>query len=191
MDKVKVLMLGSSENVRGGITTVVNGFRGESFSDSINVQYVSTHFNVNKIYNIIGYLFAYLKVFFIMINSRPDVVHMHMSERGSFIRKYYLFKLCKLFDIPVILHMHGAEFEEYYHSSNPKIQVRIREFLKEARLVVALGERWSEIIKEIEPLSNVQIMYNAVTLPSHEIRIEQNKVVNILFLAVVIERKRH
>ncbi|MFQ9449327.1 MAG: glycosyltransferase [Coprococcus sp.] len=52
--------------------------------------------------------------------DKPDVVHIHMSYKGSFYRKYLIHKLCKKYDVPDVIHLHGSEFQKWYNESNSR-----------------------------------------------------------------------
>ena len=92
------------------------------------------------------------------------IVHIHVSERGSFIRKAIVLKLAKRRNCKVILHHHGAEFEQYYSESGAKQKKFISEILKEADLNIVLSKRLVPMIKKISPEAKVEVLYNSVKL---------------------------
>jgi glycosyltransferase involved in cell wall biosynthesis len=192
MRKINILMVGSSLEVKGGMTTVVQSFLKESQrSENINILFIPTHVEKkNNLYKMVHFLVACLRIFFIFFKKHIDVVHMHMSERGSFKRKYVILRLSKLFKKKVIIHTHGAEFKEFYEESDNKTKSKVRELLRKANLVITLGQKWDNIIKEIEPQTNTHILRNSVDLPDDFIinKVTNNEV-NILFLAVTTKRK--
>ncbi|PAD35120.1 hypothetical protein CHH56_11045, partial [Terribacillus saccharophilus] len=111
MIKKNVLMVGSSTDVKGGMTTVVNSFLKYK-SNRYNLSYIATHKDFrNSAFKLIYFGLQLLKVIYSLIFKQVDIVHMHLSERGSFQRKYIIFKLARLFNKKVITHTHGAEFE--------------------------------------------------------------------------------
>ncbi|PAF37229.1 hypothetical protein CHH58_10345 [Terribacillus saccharophilus] len=192
MNKINVLMVGSSLDVKGGMTTVVESFLKESQnSERISVQFIPTHFEKNNnLIKLFYFFIACLKIFLTLLKSQIDVVHLHMSERGSFKRKYIILLISKMFQKKVIIHTHGAEFKEYYQESNNSTKVKIRKLLQKADLVITLGEKWDQIIRTIEPKTNTYILRNSVDLPSDfNVNKEFGSSINILFLAVTTKRK--
>ena len=185
----KVLMVGSSLKVKGGMTTVVESFLQHEFERDITLKYIPTHIETkNNFYKKIFFLRGLVQILNELIFGKVEIVHMHMSERGSFSRKYIIFKLSKFFNKKVITHTHGAEFEEFYNQSNEKSKMKINKLLKESDTVITLGESWNNIIKRIENESNTFILRNSVPIPAKQNKLNDKKI-KILFLAVLIKRK--
>lgn len=188
-DKVRVLMIGSSIKVKGGMTTVVQSFLRHEFDPSIKLSYIATHTEKGKAYNSVYFVQSLVHIFFHLLFRNPHIVHLHMSERGSFVRKYIVFKLAKAFGKKVIVHTHGAEFKEYFMSSSLKMKKRIMGMLKNADNVLALGKSWERILRSIEPAAKTAVLMNSVPIPAVDQLKEDKKEFNLLFLAVLIERK--
>lgn len=185
----RVLMVGSSVNVKGGMTTVVEAFLSHNFGNDIVLKYIPTHIeNVGKVQKTLYFLINLIRILIHLVFGKVNIIHMHMSERGSFSRKYIIFRLAKLFNIPVITHTHGAEFKEFYEKSNSKLKLKINHLLKDSNVVITLGEIWNQIIKEIEPKSNTIILRNSVPIPATK-NVINNEIIKVLFLAVLIKRK--
>ncbi|WP_162144541.1 glycosyltransferase [Ectobacillus panaciterrae] len=185
----KILMVGSSLNVKGGMTTVVESFLRHNFGDDIVLKYIPTHIEgVGKIQKTLYFLMRLIEICGQLVFGKVKIVHMHMSERGSFSRKYIVFRLAKFFNKQVITHTHGAEFKDFYEKSSSNLKVKIHKLLKGSNVVITLGESWNKIIKQIEPESNTFILRNSVQIPVNKNAIN-NERIKILFLAVLIKRK--
>lgn len=186
---INVLMVGSSPEVKGGITTVIDHFRNNKFSDNINVTFLSTYIESGKVKMMLYYIWSFLKLIYILLFKKINIVHIHMSERGSFIRKYFFFYVCKVFNKKLIIHMHGAEFHEFYRVSPGFLKKRIVNLLKKSDMVLALGNQWKNRILDIEPSTNVKVLKNAVDIPLITEKVSNTNTIQILFLAVLIKRK--
>lgn len=186
--KVNVLMVGSDLSVKGGMTTVVESFLYNKFSKEIHIKFVPTHIENNIFRQVIFFLKALIKIIYLLIFNNISIVHMHLSEKGSFYRKYVIFLIGKLFDKKIIIHMHGAEFKEFYESSSKKIKRKIIKLLKESDCVLVLGDNWNDYVKGLNKEINTKIFRNSVKSRNESVIREENNV-NILFLAVLIERK--
>lgn len=186
---IEVLMCGSRTSVKGGITTVVESFLRHEFNSAIRLTYIPTHTEKGKVFNSFYFGVKLFAVAAHLVLRQPAYVHLHMSERGSFIRKYILFHLGKSADSQVVVHTHGAEFKQYYLEASLNRKKQILRLLKEADRVIVLGESWERILQEIEPATNTEILMNAVPIPVHLRNVTDKAVLSILFLAVLIERK--
>ena len=48
--------------------------------------------------------------------GRIAVLHLHTAERGSVVRKGMFILLARMLRIPTVVHMHGAEFADFYQA---------------------------------------------------------------------------
>ena len=189
MKKTKVLMVGNHPSVKGGITSVINQLLEHDWSAyNIEMCFIPTYSETNNIKKTLFFFVAYIKILSVFLFQRPDVVHMHMSYKGSFKRKYMLHRLCRCFKIRDVIHLHGSEFEKWYLASDTALQAKIRRLLFESSVFVVLGEKWNQTIKRIEPETNTVVVSNTVCIPREKITWNgEDK--QILFLGVLIRRK--
>lgn len=188
MKKINVLMIGSDLSVKGGMTTVVENFLSNNFEDRINISYIPTHIEKNNLIKQIYFLKSLIKIYYYLLFKNIDLVHVHMSERGSFHRKYLVFKLSKLLNKKVIVHMHGAEFKEFFEESSDNLKKKIIYFLREANLVLVLGDSWNDYVLSLDKDIKIKILRNSIQIRTEVVKRNKNNI-NVLFLAVLIERK--
>ncbi|MDN3450101.1 glycosyltransferase family 4 protein [Planococcus sp. APC 3906] len=187
--RVNVLMVGSNTQVKGGMTTVVQSFLDHRFSPKVNLKYIATHSEKGKVYNSYFFAKSLVRIVYHLMLKKPDIMHLHMSDKGSFVRKYIVFKASKIFRKKVILHMHGGNFNEFYEKSPFQLQLCMKEMLRKSDKVIALGSNWKTILMEIEPDSNVDILMNSVAMPDFKSAKKAGSPFTILFLAVMNEGK--
>lgn len=111
-----------------------------------------------------------------------------MSYKGSFYRKYLIHKLCKKYDVPDVIHLHGSEFQKWYNESNSRTKKKIRNLLAESSAFIVLGDKWNKAVKEIEPATRTVVVSNAVHIPDYTTN-WNGDTFQILFLGVLIKRK--
>lgn len=189
MGNIKVLMLGNNTSVRGGITSVIEQLLNYDWKQNgVEMKFISTYIKTNNAKKIVYFLGAYIRILVAFLFDRPDIVHLHMSYKGSFQRKYAIHKLCRKFGIKDIIHLHGSEFEKWFYEMDPNTQEKIRKLLRECEAFIVLGEKWNHTIKKIEPLTNTVVVSNTIHIP--EERMEwKNEIFQVLFLGVLIKRK--
>lgn len=186
---MKVLMVGNHPSVKGGITSVIKQLRSYDWEkENIVMKFVPTYVEKNNILKILFFCQAYIRVLFNIIFWKPEVIHMHMSYKGSFVRKYLIHKLCKVFHIREVVHLHGSEFKKWYDESSEEKRLKIRKLLREVDRFIVLGSEWEYRIKEIEPLTDIVVVNNTVAIPEQTVKWNE-KEFNILFLGVLIKRK--
>lgn len=182
-------MIGNHPSVNGGITSVINQLRGYDWEkENIVMKFVPTYLEKSNILKILFFGQAYIKILFEIFFWKPEVIHMHMSYKGSFARKYLIHKLCKLFNIREVVHLHGSEFKKWYDESPNKKKLKIRKLLKEVDRFIVLGSEWEHRIKVIEPLTSIIVVNNTVSIPKQIVKWNEQEF-NIIFLGVLIKRK--
>lgn len=186
---MKVLMLGNDASVKGGITSVISQLlKYEWKKDGIEMDFIPTYIEANTFGKIIFFIKSYIKVVKRILVDKPDVLHIHMSYKGSFVRTYMLHVLCNMVGLKKIIHLHGSEFSKWYYSCNVFMQKNIRRVMRSSEVFIVLGKEWESRIKEIEPETRVMVVNNTVPIPSQMCSWNSEKKV-ILFLGVLIQRK--
>ncbi|MEL7647943.1 MAG: glycosyltransferase family 4 protein [Sedimentibacter sp.] len=186
---IKVLMCGNHPTNKGGMTSVISQILSHDWdNEGIEIKFVPTFYPGNNAVKSIYFIVACIKILINFIFFRPEIVHMHMSYKGSFSRKYLIHRLCKIFKIKDIIHLHGSEFEKWYKESNCYLQGKIRCLLKECDTFLVLGEKWETVIKNIEPDTNIMLINNAIEIPNTMVSWNDKKC-QLLFMGVLIPRK--
>lgn len=190
---IRVLTIGNDSSVKGGITSVISQLLDHDWAaDGVNMKFIPTYIAANPVKKILFFEKALRRIRGLLANpqTRPDVVHIHMSYKGSFVRKYEVHKLCRKYGVPDVIHMHGSEFKKWYDSCKPAQQERIRTMLREASSVIVLGEQWNECITAIEPAARTVVVSNTVHIPDTTVRWpEDGERFQVLFMGVLIQRK--
>lgn len=186
---MNVLMVGVDEKTKGGMWSVARGYlQSETYRKATNVKYVATATQGSSMKKLLFFGFGFAKILGLLLTQKWDVVHIHMSERGSVYRKFAVSKLGKLFGCKVVVHMHGAEFETWYNGLPESKKTFVRRGLNELDAVVILGEYWRPYISSLmEDNQKVNVLYNAVPVPQNNRYRAEAK--NMLFLGEVGQRK--
>lgn len=69
-----------------------------------------------------------------------DVVHIHVSMRGSFNRKYRLASMAYKAGKRIVLHEHNGEFAALFEGGDDAYRAKVREFFGWADRVIVLSE---------------------------------------------------
>lgn len=180
----KVLIVGPSIKLKGGVATVIKNYREGLLNKNIDTKYLETIFTNKNYINIIFFPFIIIK-YLIMIMDR-EIVHIHMASYGSFMRKSILIYIADFFNKNIVIHVHGAEFHIFYERSNEKYKKYISRTLDKAILIIALSDEWKIRLSKITNTS-IEVMYNSVNVP--EKNIYTGKGNNITFIGRMDERK--
>lgn len=189
--KKKICMVIPSFTAKGGITSVVSGYRNSKLTEDYDVRFVETFCDGNKFKKILKALTAYLSFGITVLFWKPEVVHVHTSFGGSFCRKSVIIKIASMSKIPIVNHVHGADFEEFYEKKNQNEKNKIKKIYNDCAITIALSEEWKEKLATIVPKESIRVVENYGVL--HQDAINERSVKPngccILFLGFVCERK--
>lgn len=185
---IRVLMCSSARTEKGGMNSVIDQLMDHDWGKDIELSYLATHITGNPVKKILFFTKAFIKLKRLLKNNAFDLIHIHMSYRGSFYRKYIVTKECKKYNKKVIIHLHGSEFKEFYKNGTNNLKRKIKELFTIADCTFVLGKDWKNFIKRIAPKSHILVINNAISMPEITEK-EEDKIPHILFLGALIKRK--
>ena len=163
----RVLMLGTSPEMRGGVASVVATLRDAGLFERWGVQYVATHVEGSRLRKV-GQFLAAAVTFITALRLRATaVVHAHVSSNGSFWRKAILLWFARRFDVATIVHLHSGNFAVFAENGfgGPLLRRCIRETLESSSMVIVLSPRWGDWVRGFAPRSRVRVIGNPVRCP--------------------------
>lgn len=172
--------------VKGGIASVVNGYREHDFGGKCEVSYIESYRNGSKWEKLAKALKGYLLFFREMILNKPDIVHIHSSFGPSFYRKMPFIYMACFRGVPVINHIHGAEFETFYLKASDRKKRRIRKVYGKCTMLIALSEEWKRNLESVVSPEKITVIENYCKIPDLS-GTEKKK--QILFLGEIGKRK--
>ena len=101
------------------------------------------------------------------LRRRIDLLHIHVSTRGSVLRKGLAVLTARPLRIPVVLHLHGADFDVFYRGLPRSGRRMTASLFRAADRVVVLGEYWRRFLIDELGLdeTRIDVLLNAVRGP--------------------------
>ena len=156
---MKVLIIGPSiTRTKGGMATVINDMLGSS-NDKVQFKHLVSHVegsSFEKIGRNLKAVASFLK------EKDVQVVHIHVASGASFYRKSIFVQLSRWRGLPVILHVHGADFDSFYNNSSTTAKKYIRNIFSSCSLVLVLSNIWKEFFVKNITDKNVAVLHNGV-----------------------------
>jgi glycosyltransferase involved in cell wall biosynthesis len=160
--KKKIVIVGSSLKDKGGIVTVIKGIIHSSIKDKYDLTVVESYISGSVFQKIFILLNAIIKYFIMLLLNRVDLVHIHMSYKGSFYRASFFILLSTLFRKPIVLHAHGSSFAVFYNSLNEVGKKYCSCVLNKVNVLIVLSETWKDFYSRIVKKEKIKIVYNGV-----------------------------
>lgn len=184
---MNVLMCCSDLSYKGGMVSVVKGYLDYADKGDVDIKFVPTHRQGDRLTLVSCFAKAYARIIRMAMAGKIDVAHLHVSERGSFIRKGILLRSLRKLGVKTVLHHHGAEFEDYYATASPRHKRFIERTLELADVNIVLSHRLVDMVKSKSPSARVEVLYNAVMVPDkNPYNLDAR---NVLFLGRIGVRK--
>ena len=122
--------------------------------------------------------------------GRVDLLHLHLSVRGSTYRKLVMAAVARRFRIPYILHLHGATFHEYWPGAGDRLRRAIDHLFAESEAVIVLGSFWRDVVLARLPQlgHKISVLANATPRSTAPAQAHSDKV-RIVFLGELGPRK--
>jgi glycosyltransferase involved in cell wall biosynthesis len=191
--RLAVIMAGPLPPVIGGMASVLDGLRNSSLAGRVDLRFFDTGKQTAEgrplwqgIQARIGLMWKWWKT---LAEPRNLIVHIHTCSGLTFFLDTGLLLLARLRGRPVILHVHGARFDEFLDSlsAGPAIVARIA--AKSSAAVIALSDDWRDRLETRLPGANVVVVENGIPIPSGIQPSDRRETVNILFLGNLGVRK--
>lgn len=156
----KICMIIPGFDAKGGIASVVSGYRGSDLENRYDIHYVETYCDGGKLAKLGKAITGYLRFIKLLFTSKPDLVHIHSSFGASFYRKLPYIYLAVLFRIPVINHIHGSELTGFYWDISPIFQRIKRNTFQKCSKIIVLSNEWKERFSGIMPKEKMYVIEN-------------------------------
>ncbi len=168
--KLNIVMVGPDLNVRGGISFVVKEYLSSGLEEMVDLHFIPSHRDGGNFYKIWIFIKAFFTFIFHLLKFPSAIVHLHVSQDGSFVRKLVLFIIAKFLGKKVIVHLHGGNFEEFMNKSSVH-QFFTGLMFNEADRVLALSDRWVSLLSKFAQKAKFTTLYNPIK--SRSVAIDQ------------------
>lgn len=178
----KVLVIATSCNTRGGITSVVKAHKQGKQWKEYNCKWIETHIDKGPLMAL-WYLFkSYMQFLFYLPTTK--IVHIHLSEPGSAKRKLLYFFPAHFFRKKIIVHFHAFSPDTTINSSKQWIY---RYMFSRAKRVIVLSITWKDAVYNAFKIDNIEVVYNPCTTVISEQKYPKQK--HILYAGTINARK--
>lgn len=180
---IKVLIVATSRKTRGGITSVILSHqKGKQWKD-YHCKWLETHIDKGGFWKLFYLIKAFTIYFFIL--PFYDLIHIHISEPPSAIRKCLFMSWAKVWHKKTIVHFHSFSSETTVKSKRSSIY---KYLFTKADVVLVLSKYWRDEVNNVFDLGDkVKILFNPCS--SEISNISYDKKPNILYAGAVNARK--
>lgn len=173
----------------GGVASVIRIYRSRGLFARWPVTYVATHVDGGRARKLLKAVSAWSRFAARLLRSNDFLLHVHSASRASFWRKTAFILPAAWSGAVVILHLHGAEFMQFYHDeSGPLTKRVIRYVLGRCTLIIVLSESWRHAISEITT-GRIEVIANPALPLRGDLAATPRQPETLLFLGRLGRRK--
>lgn len=156
-------MIGPPLDGRGGMSSVSAAYREAGLFERCGVRFVaSATGKAGALPKLWVALRAWCVLVRLLIGRRVDLAHVHVASGASFWRKAIYLLTLQVAGVPVVLHVHGGNFVEFYRQASGRAQRFIRARFARAGRVILLSQAWVERMGPIVDASRCRAIGNPV-----------------------------
>ena len=184
----KVVMVGPSTKEKGGMGVVQKIILKQKYRN-YHIDHISTW----EVYQRADLQFvkALISLVYKLLTNQVDLLHIHISERGSVLRKSIVALLGFVFFKPVIMHCHGCEFHLFHKKLPWLLQKLLNKIFQKCSYVIVLSQSWRDfyVSQCALKLSQVKVLYNPIEIPKTSPRFFNPSQITLVYLGKINQRK--
>jgi glycosyltransferase involved in cell wall biosynthesis len=163
----RVLSVGPDPDGRGGMVTVTR-LMMRHCGPVAELSVVRTHVDGPLARRVAVWVGGTARVLLRLVTRRVDVLHLHVSRRGSILRKIILAHAAGALRVPLVLHCHAGQFSDEFRAMPRAVQRLVAAGFRRADQLVVLGDRWRNDYVDLIgiPADRVVVVTNPVELPA-------------------------
>jgi glycosyltransferase involved in cell wall biosynthesis len=157
--KSKVLIVATSRYSRGGISSVIMSHEKGRQWKEFHCKWIVTHTDKKSSLRLIYFFIGIIH--YLSILPFYDIVHIHVGQSPSALRKSFFMFLAKLLKKKTIVHLHTFSSQE---TINGRYSFLYRYLFTNANRILVLSGYWkNEVVNKFGLLQKINILYNACT----------------------------
>lgn len=185
---MRVCMIIPSFSAKGGIATVVSGYRGSDLEKEYDIHYIETYCDGGRLKKLIKAIEAYFKFLKEIIIWKPELVHIHSSFGASFYRKLPFVYLSSWLNIPIVNHIHGSSIDKLYTFASERKKKLVINNYKKCSKIIVLSKMWKDVFDEIIDANKIIVVENYSILHSANSKFKKSGK-EVLFLGFLSKAK--
>ncbi|KER74450.1 glycosyl transferase family 1 [Burkholderia cepacia] len=145
--RVAVLHVGPGCGQRGGVASVMQELRamdGQFACEGIEFAFFETR-GFRRVSAIPRFLVQDIPRF-VPASYRADIVHLHVSARGSFYRKLIFYAIAKLMRRQTVFHLHAGDFDQFSACADRVTKMATRWFVGRSDAAIGVSASCAHVL---------------------------------------------
>jgi len=198
-EKPKVLAVGALPPPFNGMSVVFKNLCQSTLNDDVNLVVLDIADNrdiasIGKL-DVVNIFLAFLhgyQFLRLLVKQKPDIVYMPIAQGVlGYLRDCLFLIPSRLLNLPVIVHLHGSEFQSFYKKSMWPMRKLIKYSLAKAKKAIVLGNALKGEFDGILSSEKVAVIPNGIII-QHSVKTvksPKDENINVTYLGALKRRK--
>lgn len=161
----QLIMLGAAPGTRGSIASIVDAYRASGLFARWPIAYVATHGDGAAAERASLAVKGAGQFVALLAQRRRAALHVHTTPQAGFWRDSAYMLAAIAGRCPVLLHLHGGDFDRFYDACSTPSRAAVRFFFEQAAVVAAPSQRLASWIRSVAPEAHVSFLPSPVPIP--------------------------
>lgn len=188
-----IVMSGPLPPAVGGMASVLAALQGSSLAQRVQLQLFETGKVTppgRRLWEGVATRLRLMHRWWQLFGRRPaPVAHIHTCSGLTFFLDGLLLMLSRARGAPVVLHVHGARFDEFLDGLSAPALAFSRWLARRADVVVVLSPEWRERLAARWPGARLAVVANGVSMPAMAATVAEPGPARFVFLGNLGHRK--
>jgi len=202
LEKPKILLIGPTPPPYHGVSVSMQTLLTSPLAESFRLMHLDisdrreiSHVDQPDLHDVFLFIKQFLRSFALILRERPALCYLPISQtRLGFFRDSLFMLPALLSRIPVIVHLHGANFDTMYSGSGLFWRVYMGFILRRVSHFIVLGEMLRPIFNRWASPDKISVVSNGVSLDTDQnkpARVSRNngKPFRVIFLSSLNRQK--
>lgn len=190
---VTVVMAGPLPPAVGGMASVLAALGASSLAGRVELKFFETGKTTpagRPLWQGITARLSLMARWWSLFGAQPrPVAHIHTCSGLTFFLDGILLLLSRLRGAPVVMHVHGARFDQFLDGLNKPMAAIARWLARRATVVIVLSPDWLQRLATRWPGVNLQVVANGVSADAKADAVAQEGAARFVFLGNLGRRK--
>ncbi|WP_322070803.1 glycosyltransferase family 4 protein [Paraburkholderia bannensis] len=159
---LRVLHVGPGFGQRGGIASVLEELRAAKVQfeeNAVRIEFFETR-GFKTLKDRLLFFVLDLPRFFLRVLNGIDIVHFHVSARGSALRKLLLYRVTRTLGRKTIFHWHASNLVECIENSNGWFKAALQKFIESSDDAIAVSTAMAVDLRSFRKGASVRVIGN-------------------------------
>jgi glycosyltransferase involved in cell wall biosynthesis len=159
---MNVAVVGTSPNSRGGIATVLQGYRAAGSAGPYAFTFVVSHEDGNALHKSRVALRALREYEALCRSGKVDICHIHTADRASLVRLALFCRVSRRHGVPVVNHVHCADWDRVFRSKPARVRAALERIYRMPARTIALSQSWKDNLAEAVDPATIDVLPNFI-----------------------------